>query len=80
MRVPAEPMDEHQLRERMALLTRKTEEMHHEVMVLRETVPAKVRQPPAPSPRAPRSARRRTSAQRSHLNACRQLTARVSRR
>ena len=45
MRVPsaAAPMNEAQLRERVASLERAVEEKHKELVVLRETVPAKVR-------------------------------------
>eukprot|EP01043_Picozoa_sp_COSAG02_P061212 COSAG02_NODE_8177_length_2674_cov_1.681553_2_plen_296_part_00 len=43
--VPAAPMNEAQLRERVASLERKVEEKHKELLVLRETVPAKVRNP-----------------------------------
>jgi hypothetical protein len=42
---PAAPMNEAQLRERVASLERKVEEKHKELLVLRETVPAKVRNP-----------------------------------
>ena len=45
MRFPsaAAPMNEAQLRERVASLERAVEEKHKELLVLRETVPAKVR-------------------------------------
>ena len=40
---PTAPMNEAQLRERVAALERQVEEKHKELLVLRETVPAKVR-------------------------------------